>query len=120
MRPQTKAKELPKRDAVKTKIKNCFIDFLEDIRAAISLAPGEISALWDLWTAPYTKDPYLGLMIQWIEVKGAVWVMRAEVVAFHKIFGAHTGINLARYFLLLTDRIGVTSKNHSKVSSSIP
>lgn len=115
MRPQTTKSELPSRDAVRRKIENCFVDYLDQLRADISAAPGNVSALWDLWTAKHTSTPYLGLLLQWIQVDGDKWVFRNEVGAFREIFGKHSGINLGRYLILLLDRVGVTSKTHSKV-----
>ena len=121
MRPKTKRSELPTRAKVRTHINNSFVDFLESLTKDIAKAPGEVSSLWDLWTAPHTSDPYFGLILQWIDVdaKTGVWTFRDEVAACHKILGNHSGVNLGLYCLLLLDRAGVTSKKHSKVCSLV-
>ena len=39
----------------------------------------------------------------WIEVKEQKWKMRAEVIAFKALSGAHSGENLGRYAVGLLD-----------------
>lgn len=58
----------------------------------------------------------MGMTAHWIEVKGGVWKSRSEVVALKFISGNHTGENIGKYFMALTDRVGITSKERSKVS----
>lgn len=53
----------------------------------------------------------------WIEVKDETWKLRSEVVGFQPISGEHSGNNLGRYFVGLCDRVGIMSKNESKVRS---
>ena len=119
MRPSTKTSELPTRYLVRTTITNKFVDFLNGLRDDLSRAPGNISIAWDSWTAPHTSDPFLGMLVLWIQIgEDGTLSMRDEVGAFHKIFGSHTGVNLGRYLLLFLDRICVTSKSHNKVSLS--
>lgn len=52
----------------------------------------------------------------WIEVKNEKWKLCSEVVGFQPISGEHSGENLGRYFVGLCDRVGIMSKNESKVS----
>lgn len=77
--------------------------------------------LWDLWTAPHTSIPFLGMIITWMEVDSDTrdWRIRCEVAALHEILGKHSGVNLGRYFLLFLDRVGITSKEHHKASHSL-
>jgi len=51
----------------------------------------------------------------WIEVKDGKWKMRAAVIGFKGLSGAHDGDNLGRYSVGLLDRVGITSKTGSKV-----
>lgn len=51
----------------------------------------------------------------WIEVKDAKWTLRAEVIGFKALSGAHTGENLGRYAVGLLDRVGIMDKKQSKV-----
>ena len=51
----------------------------------------------------------------WIEVKEDKWKLRAEVIGFKAISGAHTGENLGRYAVGLLDRVGIMDKKQSKV-----
>jgi hypothetical protein len=55
----------------------------------------------------------------WIEVKDEIWKLRSEVVGFQPISGEHSGENLGRYFVGLCDRVGIMSKNESKVRSGL-
>lgn len=116
MRPETLRKELPSAATVKTYINNAFVDFTSELNTAVSKAIGDISALWDCWTAEHTSDAYLGLMVQWIDadLEAEVWVFRDEVAACHKVLGDHKGPNLGRYLLALLDRTGVTSRTLNK------
>ena len=51
----------------------------------------------------------------WIEVKDEKWKLHSEVIGFQPISGEHSGGNLGRYFVGLCDRVGIMSKNESKV-----
>ena len=50
----------------------------------------------------------------WIEVKEGKWKMRAAVIGFKGLSGAHDGDNLGRYSVGLLDRVGIMSKTGSK------
>ena len=50
----------------------------------------------------------------WIEVKEGKWKMRAAVIGFKGLSGAHDGDNLGRYLVGLLDRVGIMSKTGSK------
>jgi hypothetical protein len=58
---------------------------------------------------------FLGMTAHWIEVKNRKWKLRAEVVGFKAISGAHSGENLGRHAVGLLDRVGIMSKTQSKV-----
>lgn len=116
MRPSTRREEIPSTHIVRTQILNNFADYLSDNRQAICAAPGTISTNWDMWTEDQTSKPYLGLIGSWIDVTPECWTLRAEVLAFHIVMGAHDGDNLGRYFVKFLDRAGVTGKEYSKVS----
>ena len=68
----------------------------------------------DGWMADTTKAGFLGMMAHWIEVKEQKWKMRAEVVTFKALSGAHSGENLGRYSMGLLDRVGIMDKKRSK------
>ncbi len=55
MRPKTRKSELPTRTTVRTRITNEYVLYLDGLVLAIHAAPGNISVLWDLWTAPHTS-----------------------------------------------------------------
>jgi len=52
----------------------------------------------------------------WIEVKEKIWKMRAEVIGFKALSGAHNGENLGQYAVGLMDRVGIMSEKGSKAS----
>jgi len=60
---------------------------------------------------------FLGITAHWIEVKEKIWNMRAEVIGFKALSGAHSGENLGRYAVGLLDHVGIMSQNESKVST---
>jgi hypothetical protein len=74
-----------------------------------------VSITADGWTADTTKMGFLGMTAHWIEVKEGKWKLRAEVIGFKGISGAHSGENLGRYAVGLLDRVGIMEKKHSKV-----
>jgi hypothetical protein len=84
------------------------------------MAPGRISTTADMWSADTTKAAFLGVTGHWIEVKKETrketWEMRSEVIGFRTVSGDHGGKNLGRYFVGVSDRIGITSTVNSKVS----
>ena len=120
MQPKTVKSELPTYSTVRSHITNCFIDFMNQLKADIAWAPGDINGMCDTWTAPHTSDSMFGLLVVWIDIRSdGTWVYRDEVAAFHKIIGDHGGRNLGRYLILFLDRCGVTSREHSKVSGGL-
>jgi hypothetical protein len=57
---------------------------------------------------------FQGMTAHWIEVKEGKWKMRAAVIGFKGISGAHDGDNLGRYTVGLLDRVGIMDKTGSK------
>jgi hypothetical protein len=51
----------------------------------------------------------------WIDVNEGKWNLRAEVVGFQPVSGEHSGVNLAKYFVGLCERVGIMSNVDSKV-----
>lgn len=131
MRPKTTKNDLPSTHDVSVYIHNRFIDQLKLLKSEITVsimlmmsksysqflqvALGKISTTSDGWTADNTKGSFLGMTAHWIEVKDEKWKLRSEVVGFQPISGEHSGGNLGRYFVGLCDRVGIMSKNESKV-----
>ena len=68
----------------------------------------------DAWSADTMKAGFLGMTAHWIEVKEQKWKMRAEVIAFKALSGAHSGENLGRYVVGLLDHVGIMDKKSSK------
>ena len=59
------------------------------------------------------------MMAHWIEVKEGKWKLRAEVIGFRGLSGAHSGENLRRYAVGLLDCVGIMDKVQSKVRRSV-
>jgi hypothetical protein len=59
---------------------------------------------------------FLGMTAHWMEVKDEKWKMRAEVIGFKALSGAHSGENLGRCSVGLLDRVGIMEDKGSKVS----
>ena len=74
-----------------------------------------MSITTDGWSADTTKMGFLGMTAHWIEVKEGTWKLRAEVIGFKALSGAHSGENLGRYAVGLLDRVGIMGTKHSKV-----
>jgi len=62
-----------------------------------------------------TKMGFLGMTAHWIEVKDVKWKLKAEVIGFKALSGAHSGENLGRYTVGLLDCVGIMDKKQSKV-----
>jgi hypothetical protein len=58
---------------------------------------------------------FLGMTAHWIEVKEKKWKLRAEVISFKVLSGAHSGKILGRYAVGLLDHVGIMDKHQSKV-----
>jgi hypothetical protein len=82
----------------------------------VEAAPGKVSITADGWSADTTKMGFLGMTAHWIEVNAGKWKLRAEVIGFKGVSGAHTGENLGRYAVGLLDRVGIVDKKYSKVN----
>ena len=119
MHPKTTREELPTCNQVRVAIMNYYVDYLANLRTMIEAAPGLISVNWDLWTKDHTSEPFFGMMCQWIEVRDGRWVLRVEVVAFHRVYGDHSGNNLGRYAVKLMDCAGITSRTRNLVRHSL-
>ena len=69
----------------------------------------------DGWSADTTKMSFQGMSAHWIEVKDGRWKMRASVIGFKGLLGAHTGENLGRYAVGQLERVGIMNNKESKV-----
>jgi hypothetical protein len=71
----------------------------------------------DGWTADNAKIGYLGSTAHWIRVdpKTSQWSLQSKTIGFRSIVGTHGRKNLGRYMVDICDRVGIMSKNHSKV-----
>jgi hypothetical protein len=135
MRRKSTKKDLPSTHDVSVYIHNEFVKWLEDLKGKILVScvrlnvpchlptpyqrqatPGRISCTANCWTADNTKGSYLGVTAHWIEVVGKKWELRTNVIGFRAISGEHSGWNLGRYLIGACDRVGICSKNGSKVS----
>jgi hypothetical protein len=73
-----------------------------------------VSITADSWSADTTKMSFLGMMAHYIEVKHGRWKLKAEVIGFKSLLGAHDGENLGRYAVETLDRVGIMDKKGSK------
>lgn len=71
----------------------------------------------DVWTAESMKVGFLGVTAHWIGVKDKIWTLKSAVIGLRAISGTHAGDNMGRYMIGVCDRVGITSKTHSKVRS---
>lgn len=81
-------------------------------------AVGKVSITGDVWSDRGLQG-YLGLTAHYLINRGPEsqeLELRASLIAFHPLEGAHTGKNLAETTLRLLDRAGITD---DKVVSSI-
>ena len=70
----------------------------------------------DGWLADTTRMGFERMTAHWIEVKEEKWKMKAAVIGFRALSGAHSGENLRRYAVGLLDRVGIMDKKGSKAS----
>jgi hypothetical protein len=73
-----------------------------------------VSITADSWSADTTKMSFLGMMAHYIEVKDGRWKLKADVIGFKSLSGAHGGENLGRYAVGILDRVGIMDKKGSK------
>ena len=74
----------------------------------------------DGWSADTTKMGFLGMTAHWIQVSAeGKWKLKAAVIGFKALSGAHSGENLGRYTVGLLDRVGIMDKTGSKASHSV-
>ena len=51
----------------------------------------------------------------WIAVKEGKWKLKAAVIGFKALSGAHSGENFRRYFMGLLNHVGIMDKTGTKV-----
>ena len=73
-----------------------------------------VSVTEDAWSADMTMASFEGMSVHWIEVKDRKWKMRAAVIGFKVLSGAHSGETLGRYADGLLDHMGIMSQNRAK------
>jgi hypothetical protein len=132
MRPKSTTLDLPSSHDVKVYIHNEFVKHMAELKQEITVsssylkvlcylpfqeAPGKVSITEDGWSADTTKMGFQGMTAHWMEVKEGKWRLRAEVIGFKALSGAHSGENLGRYAVGLLDRAGIMSRKGSKVSA---
>ncbi|GLB45657.1 hypothetical protein LshimejAT787_2500490 [Lyophyllum shimeji] len=115
MRPRTKASNLPSSYDVSVHIHKAFVTYMAGLKGEIEAAPGLVSIAGDTWTRENTKEAILGGTARWMEVKDGKWALQSAVIGFQRVSGDHGGLNLGRYLMGLCDRVGITSKQSSKL-----
>ncbi len=80
-------------------------------------ASGKVLVTMDGWSADNTKMLFQGMSAHWIEVKDGRWKMRASMIGFKGLSGAHSGENLGRYAVELFDCVGIMNNKESKVKN---
>jgi len=136
MRPKSTMANLPSTYDVKLNLHNQFVKHMKALKGEITVsisihqafeahthytttqaAPGKVSVTMDGWSADTTKMAFQGMSAHWIEVKDGRWKMRASVIGFKGLSGAHSGENLGRYTVGLLDRVGIMNNTESKVNN---
>lgn len=116
MRPKTSLEDLPSRYKIRTMILNEYATYLADLRNAMAAAPGHPSFTWDMWSKDHTSEAFVGVIVQWIKVaEDGTWSLESKVLAFHRVYGDHGGVNIARHLVKLLDRAGVTTETTNNV-----
>jgi hypothetical protein len=74
---------------------------------------GKISYTADAWSSA-SLQPYFAITAHWAycDTDGSMKI-QAHLIAFHRIFGRHTGEKMAQLCINLLDRAGITSNVRS-------
>lgn len=135
MRPNATKADVPSSHDITTYIHNEFVSFIKQLKVEIQVSysftffsmalttseqspsTGRVSTTMDLWSVDQTKASFLGITAHWITIdeSSAKWSLRSQVVAFRAFSGAHTGENIARYFVGLCERAGIITSPSSKL-----
>lgn len=116
-REELKNSDIPHRTTLRTRIDQLWEEHIQELRNDFKHAAGKVSLTADLWTDP-NLSPYMAVTAHWIEIKEVqsprgvekVMVWRADLIAFHRVPGRHTGNHLAAALLHILDRLKMTSK----------
>src|SRR5271155_3529317 len=127
MRPRSTISDLPSTHDVKVHLHNEFVKHIKSLKAAITISKlqwqidlnvldlhGKVSITQDGWSAYTTKQGFQGMTAHCIDVTEGKWKMKAAVIGFKAVSGAHTGENLGRYSVGLLDRVGIMDEKSSK------
>jgi hypothetical protein len=77
---------------------------------------GEISYTADVWSSA-SLNPYFAITAHWAyrdDTDGSI-KMKARLIAFHRIFGRHTGEKLGQLCIDLLDRAGTTANVSNEI-----
>ncbi|KAI0919445.1 hypothetical protein AcV7_006181 [Taiwanofungus camphoratus] len=113
LREDLQEKDIPRRTKVRELIIKAWKIGFDMLKDDLTHAIGKISFTLDIWS-DQRRRPYLCLTGHWIarDKLTKSLLLKAGLLAFHRIFGKHDGKNLAKIVLKLLDRAGVTVKLH--------
>ena len=132
MRPKSTTTDLPSSYDVKIQLHNKFVKHIRGLKdkisvsKSLSLKGGRVltghvdssreSICYRGWmVSQYDEDGISWHDSALDQVKDAKWKLRAEVIGFKALSGAHSGENLGRYAVELLDCMGIMDKKQSKV-----
>lgn len=136
MRPNATKADIPSSHDISTFVHNEFVDFIKQLKEEIQVSrifspfssgahtfnkqspsTGRVSTTMDLWSVEQTKAAFLGITAHWIQVDESPtkWTLRSQVIAFRAFSGVHSGDNIARYFIGLSERAGIITSTSSKL-----
>lgn len=75
-------------------------------------AKGLISCTTDLVTQGNTGRSFIGGTLHWITEQDGKWVLRTEMLGYQRMWGTHTGQNIARHLTAMLNRIGVFTEDY--------
>lgn len=70
---------------------------------------GKISYTVDIWSDSNLRS-YLAMTAHWIARYNNSLQFKSSLIAFHRVWGKHSGKNLAKIVFDMLERVGVTSK----------
>jgi hypothetical protein len=129
LRPALKDGDIPQQTKVRAAIIDAWQVYFDDLKKelAVSLsritsslailfithqgAPGRISFTADIWSNQ-SRHPYFAITTHWIvkDKSNGHLKLRAALIAFHHLWGSHSGPRLARVALHILDRVEITAR----------
>lgn len=101
--------DIPHRDRIGRLVMMAFKQSWNDLITELASSEGSVSLTADMWTSP-AQDPFLAMTAHFTIRSRNFTELRTRLIAFRKIDGTHSGLNMARHVARVLHELKLTRK----------